>query len=131
MQQYVKHCRLNLFQRILGNMLPDAEERLWEKITLELFFPLVEKVVVGMTLDTVKSILGKTETAFNEAMVGICESHARLFVSVDRAIEELEKQGGSYAAWQEKEKEFAEKLRKECNRIKDDIQAMSYQLAQG
>lgn len=131
MQQYVKHCRLNFFQRILGGLLPDAAERLWEKITLELFFPMVEKIVVGMTVDTANGILTKTETVFNETMVDICDSHSRLFVSVDMAIAELEKRGGNFAAWEKQEKEFAAKLSKECNRIKTDIQAMSYQLTQG
>ena len=84
-----------------------------------------------MTVDTAESILSKTEAAFSETMIGICESHIRLFTEVEKAIGELEKQGGNFAAWRGREEAFARELKKECGKIKDDIQAVSYQLMHG
>ncbi len=131
MQRHVERCRLNFFQRILGGLLPNAADRLWEKIIAELFDPLAQDVVVGMTVDTASSILSKTEAAFNETMIGICESHIRLFTAVEKAIKELEQQGGDFAAWRGREEAAANKLKEECNKIKEDIQAVSYQLMHG
>ncbi len=131
MQQYVKKCRQSFFQRILGGVLPGSAQNQWDKIIMELFVPLIAVIVAGMKEDAVNSIFKKTEAAFNETLMGISDSHARLFVSVDMAIAELEKQGGQFAAWQQKEKKAAAELARECGRIKDDIQSMKYQLIHG
>ena len=131
MQRHVAKCQLNFFQRILGGLLPNAADRLWNKIIEELFKPLAQDVVTGMTVDTAESILSKTEAAFSETMIGICESHIRLFTEVEKAIGELEKLDGNFAAWRGREETFARELKKECGKIKDDIQAVSYQLMHG
>lgn len=124
MQNCVKKCKVGFFR----SFLPGAADKLWENITKELFAPLAIDVVDGMSDYTVNNIFEKTMDAFDDIKMSICESHIRLFISVEKAISELEQQGVDYGNRQNQAKTAAAEIKAECDRIKNDILAIQYEL---
>lgn len=117
MQAHVRKCKLNIFLRIL----PGAPDRLWDKIRKELFVPLAESVVDGMSDYTAKNIFFETTAAFDMTKTEICNSHTKLFYSLESAILRLEEQARSTANEKKVEVGHAAKLEEKCQAIKQDI----------
>ena len=117
MQEHVRKCKLNIFLRIL----PGAPDRLWDKIRKELFVPLAESVVDGMSDYTAKNIFFETTAAFDMTKTEITTSHIKLFLSLETAIAHLEAQMNSTSNEKKIESGHAAKLEKKCQEIKQDI----------
>ena len=117
MQQYVKKCSLNIFRRLFSG----AADRLWSNITNNLFEPLAEKVVDGMSDYTINNIFMETTAAFDKTKTDICTSHIKLFVSLENAITRLEEQLQTTTEEEALAQTDMQKLKTECEKIKTDI----------
>ena len=101
--------------------MPGAPDRLWDRICRELFVPLAESVVDGMSDYTAKNIFFETTAAFDMTKTEICNSHTKLFYSLESAILRLEEQKNNTAGEKKIEVDHAVKLEKKCQTIKQDI----------
>jgi len=117
MQQYVKKCSLNIFRRLFSG----AADRLWANITNNLFEPLAEKVVDGMSDYTINNIFMETTAAFDKTKTDICTSHIKLFVSLENAITRLEERLQTTTEEEALARTDMQKLKTECEKIKTDI----------
>lgn len=129
MAKYMKHCSLNIFNKIVGLFDPEKEAaELWKKIKNKVFVPMAEYIVEEMPKQTFEQISEKTAAAFHATCSEICRSHMKLFVSLEITLNRLDAQ-----ITDEKKKTDAaevdmDKLKAVCEEIRADILQMQHAL---
>lgn len=126
-RRYVSKCKLG----IITKFFPQAADWLWNKITKNLFAPMAEAVVNGMSDYTSSNIFLETTAAFDMTKTKICMSHIKLFVSLEVTLSELEERLRAKSGERTQESEKAAELKRKCEEIKSDILYMQSSLQNG
>ncbi len=126
---FIKKCNLNLFENILGLVIPGQQPKmLWKNIQENMLIPLAEFIVDQLPRHMVGDILEQTRQAFEAIKDELCNRHAQLFVSLEITIQQLEQKISAIDVTAGETEVSMNQVKTACEEIRRDILRLQYQL---